>query len=255
VLIVGHDEENSVVTELKGLVPTVRFVTVNDLSVKIRQGDWDAAVLLNVDAELERHLFVLQFGGNKAEVLVMNRRCRVLVIDGEPSVATELAIPPDTPKEVARLVRSELVPTAMEEEFKPTIDLLVLSRLSTDDVSLPVVTDVVEAFLMDLDKKPIAGRYLRGDDGISEWWRIPVFVQHPERGLAVALQLWRERDSIRFPSQAAWEGDRNWQTDEEISVAAERERLEAEREDAERRFAEELAELEVRQQAAIQQAD
>ena len=253
-VVVGMDPDGALAEELKALVPTIRFVeSENELNTRVRQGDFDVAVLWQLDASLAGHLFVIQFGGSVGDLLTIKDVGEVYICEGHGTVATEFNIPEGVPSNVARLVRAEVVPIALAADRIPTIERR-MQTFFTMTRAAPPLEDVVDGFLLDPDGCPVLGRTKR-NNGLAEWWRIPAFVEHPGRWLGAALELWRERDPEHFPSEAAWEGDSDWQTAAEVALGVERSGVVVEQQAAEMRYAERLADLDQQLRAETQRAD
>lgn len=257
-LVLGVDEGSEFGRHLTELVPTIRFLQgPNELETGVRQLDWDALVIWDYSKVpgVAPHLFVLQFGGDDADGLEIPDIGYGEVSWGPYTVATEYLIPDAVPVDVARLVRSDLVPLALEVLHLPTIEFRIRSYRSAVDLSSATTAAIVGGFLSDPDGLSVAGRFVRSG-GVSEWWMLPADgIAHPERWAALALETWRGRNEERFPGEASWRTRAEWQTPDEIAVHEERRRLEQDWADAARAYEQEQAALDLRLSEATQAAD
>ncbi|MGX5653620.1 hypothetical protein ACWKWC_02465 [Geodermatophilus nigrescens] len=230
-LVIGEGEGTELGEHLSRLAPTVRFLAQASELADVRQLDWDAVVLWQQDAELEDHLFVLQFGGDYTAPYKITNATVALHLGG-PTVSTEFFIPEeDLPDAIATLVRRDLVPTVQARQHNDTLRLRVFSRMLTSEPQDRIrILSTMQPFLMDADQRPIAGAYRRTRDGHSQWWRLPSYTPNAERWASAAFASWRDKNPEVFPAEAGWSQNEAWQTDAELRVAAEIARLSADRE-------------------------
>lgn len=255
-LVLGLNPDSDLAHHIQTLAPTVLFVdNEREMAQTVRQGDYDAAILWRRDAELEDHLFVLQFGGVEGDSVRVPSIGLFKVRSGNPTVAREFGVPDDLPSAVATLVRNELVPAVLNRQENSTIAVTTVERNVTSSESLRHARgSVVSPFLLDGDARVVAGRNAR-TGGNAEWWSLPGYVPNPERWIAAAIDAWRERDSLRFPAPVDWQARDEWKTDAEVLVSERITAVDEERRTALRRFQEERAALEQEQAEAIQNAD
>jgi hypothetical protein len=252
-LVIGVDENTDLAAHISGLAPTTKFLLDLGQIRQIRQRDWDAAILWNIDLDLAPHLFVLQFGGSRADTIIDTPDLGAEIGHGELwTFSTEFKIAEDLPAQIARLTRSELAPHAMGKSRSATIGVRTIRY--RDPPTTPDINEVFSAFLLDGDDAPIAGRYRRGNDS-AEWWILPEDVPNPERWIAAALDEWRAIAPDVFPGEAVWTTRPEWRTPDETEIAAETTVLESRWADAVRAHDEAIAALEVRRLEAEQHAD
>ena len=191
------------------LVPTIRFVTPDQLQ-HVRQAEWDAVVLFDVQANLAPHLFVIQFGSISEEIRLDT--VGVQIVRGT-SVATEFLINPELPQEVRTLVRADLLPWVTVNEQNEMLALQINAYfVSRGDTVGPTIADVVVPFLSDGDHQPLAGRFTR-NGGASDWWMLPwTGGAYLTQWIAAALNAWSEDKPDRFPTSPNWQSRTEWQT-------------------------------------------
>ena len=91
--------------------------------------------------------------------------------------------------------------------------------------------------------------------GSSEWWTLPIFVEHPDRWVSCALAEWRQRAPSRFPGAGDWQSSPVWQTEAEIAAIGRLDEFEERRLAAERAYVQERTEMESQLSAATNAAD
>jgi len=196
------------------LTPTSRVIAEGDLD-RIRQKDWDAAVVFGSTTLLEDHLYVIQFGGTSGGKINSTESPPpgVILTTLPLSRATQFEIPDNLPDAARPLVMSSLV--ELLESRSPN----VVMRAALPNNANNYVPQVEQPFIYDGDRNVLAGAFVRPASS-ARWWWLPGGIEAPERWVAAALADWTHLDAEKFPASPQWQDRQEWQTPAEIDLAS-----------------------------------
>ncbi|MYS12500.1 hypothetical protein [Streptomyces sp. SID4982] len=211
-LIHGFSSESPLGSFVEKVFPTHRYIEEDDL-LRIRMSEWDLVVTLGGLSGLDSHLYIIQFGG--ARVGITAREPTSLMVEASGySYATQFEIPDEPTSSIRAVVREALVPHVQEHAENLYWRFAQFTSSRWHQVSVEGRTDI-QAFLRDGDGEILAGRLLYKSREI--WWVPDVGTGH-QKWLAVALEVWAERDGARFPVREEWRERYSWQTPEEVNA-------------------------------------
>lgn len=193
------------------LAPAVRVIESSDLD-KVRQKDWDAAIVFGNATKLESHLYVVQFGGSLGGAIPSPDSGSMLTIMAL-SRAAEFVIPDDLPDSVRPLIRPSLVALL---ESEPLHNVMRAYRPGTTFNYTP---DIARPFISDDDGNVFAGAFARPESS-AQWWWLPEGIEGPERWVAAALTEWANNDAEKFPGTPQWREREEWKTPAEIELTS-----------------------------------
>lgn len=200
---------------------------------------------LNVGGDGQRHLRVLQFGGDPASTFSMG-------IHGSPgpvlsrAVAGELMIPETCPPPLRSLVKRTLIPLLASRSSERTV---LRSTWGNDSMNTRF-----EPLVMTSNGNTLAAIY--SHPNIQEVWYLPVLAQDVDFDFAAwieaAMLHWHEQDATRFPGPPDWTRSKDWMTHEELEL---QKQVEIARTELEQRVAELTTEVEARELALTEARD
>lgn len=221
-LLILDLEDSDLRKAISHLAPTVRIMASSDLS-KIRQPDWDVAVVFGDGRAVTEQLYLIQFGGTFGGSIVSQQAGSILTILAT-SRATQFEIPDALPDSIRPLVRSSLV--KLVESRSPNS----VMRAGLPDNTNDYKPEISQPFMSDADGNVLAGCFARASNSARCWW-LPAGIESPEKWVAAALADWANVDSETFPGAPSWQDREEWQTPAELGlrseISATRDRYEA----------------------------
>jgi hypothetical protein len=218
-IVVRPPDDEALQDLIREIVPTVRFVDADGME-RVRQQDYDLAIVFGDAVALLDHLFVVQFGGNPVSARSSagphaNWIWTLQKYNG--AYAERFAIGDAA---VERDVRTLAIETAIPE---PGSSYLVMDwRPNVTDPTLPAPK--ISSFVSEMEGLPIAGSVRRSPDPSeeSELWFLPdLSGSHADEWVDAALTYWRRAFPDRFPTDAPdWTHQAAWMTSAEVDAQA-----------------------------------
>ncbi|MGC4829849.1 hypothetical protein [Micromonospora arida] len=188
-----------------------------EITDQVRQADYDAYVVFGDAADVEGHLFVLQFGGSgpadnhriQDGILILYARYDVFSNDG---YAERLLGPADSvPAEAAELAKISLAPFLQTKRPRDLLHRVIPYGNREPD------SEGITRLVSEQDGPPCAG-YWNRPTGSSQWWWLPEDAPDADRWISAVFAAWRGTDPVRFPSGPDWSDEPSWMTQAEIAT-------------------------------------
>ncbi|SCL41045.1 hypothetical protein [Micromonospora aurantiaca (nom. illeg.)] len=215
-LAYGFTEDDELSAALRRHSTKITFLR-NDLSIgdQVRQSDYDALVVVGDVPTAARHLYVLQFGGNKGGKGIDRYGIEWYGPRLNQGVAEKLTGPDEAvPPEASDLARRSLVPFLQETRPRH-----LLFRMKPEQSLVRTSDDGITAFVREYQGGPCAGYWHRPSG--SSWWWLPSAAPDRVGWLDAAFADWRRQDQERFPSGPSWAEEEPWLTAAELEAQRE----------------------------------
>jgi hypothetical protein len=212
--------------EVLGIFP---FETVVDQGTDLHDPDWDVLLIQKQWINRSSSLFTVAFGETLAfglrlwppledrtkEMREAHRACRVSY--GSTTEARDLYVPDALPDDVARLVRSDLIPGFNAGQPRRLLRITTGSSFGSTGELVQNPDFYLDPFLMASDYGVLAGRVRRqGQQGLDgELWLLPEWVANPRAWVKAAWRAWHEAFPDRLPKPPDWSDSPAWYTPEE----------------------------------------
>jgi hypothetical protein len=216
ILFLGAVEDAEVLEDSFRSVFGVRTIRVIENLAEVHQPEWDAVISTeSVPVDASEHLFFITFGSvssGRPDQIDEGLWPLSRVSYFGKSLASELLVPAGLPRQIARLVRSDLLPYALNLGEH---DTLVLGLNRPNYVKQLPASFV--PFLATTAGDSLAGMFTR-EGGVSHCWVLPRYAD-PKAWVRLALSEWSAIAPDRFPHPPAWWESTQWQTyDEKVQV-------------------------------------
>ncbi|MFD7047806.1 hypothetical protein ACFWBS_01530 [Streptomyces mirabilis] len=238
ILIYGFENDSALVSHVRKIAPTVRLINKHEL-FGIRQAEWDALVTLEDPTGHNGGLNVFQVGGENVGRINGRGTPEIRVKVPFSTTATHFILPDDLNPDIRTLSRNDLLPRLQALPKNSAWGFLGKSTGNYPQMA-PENWDQIEPFLMDADKRVLAGRILRG---LRETWWLPDVGCDLPRWFSAAISVWSLRDPESFPVREEWKKRDAWKTPGEIDLGSKFSKIQAELAAKIRQLAEEQSRL------------
>ena len=226
--------EDPVAQELEAILPTSQ--RINGLH-EVRQTEWDLLITSSQIGRASAHLYVIGFGSTE-----LGRPC----VDSSMSktnstvgfvastIATELVVPDNLPKEIEQLVKSDILKTASSSQSH---GILMEGYGSLQSHRFPIRPNTfIQPFLATRSGEALAGSFRRKGDE-AECWALPADSDWVA-WVKLAIDVWGATDPGRFLIVRDWTRSARWQTPREAEAAMALQSLAGERTEVEAKLRE-----------------
>lgn len=206
-LAIGLGEDSPFAEELRGLFPTIRFLSAGD---PVRDAEYNAAVVLGDPPSLASHIQIVQFGGDPtASAPGKPDGIWRLVVEAGDRAERFVSGTEDGEDDTGSLAAATLLP-------EPGSAYEVLRWRSNRNYRDTSDRPEVVAFASEFAGDALAGRVRRRPRReAGELWWLPERTTRRGEWVAAALRHWQREYPDLFPAHEKWRSLPDWSTEAE----------------------------------------